>query len=721
MTTDFRQDMTRQYHIIFLCFFLFTSSLYSQKKGQALIDSLQAALPATAEDTNRVIILAKLSHTFHTINPDSGIIYGENGLTLARRLNYKTGMAVLYKSIMANYYIKADNKKSLEFAEKAIALYKETGDRKGLASAFSNTAVVLVNLSNYTKALEYDFAALKINEEIGNEIGIASNQQNLGILYYNIREFDKALVCYNKAITIYRKLNDENGVADNYCNIGNIYSVKKNYDQVIEYNKKALKIYELQQDRNGIATCLANIGNANFEKGNILNAIENNFKALELNREIGNRNGMVLNTGNISNLFLLLFKDTTGLKLPDSLGNRKQLLLKAEVYSTNAVSIAEEISSPTLAYTNYFVLSEIQNQSGQYKKALENYRRGVAIKDSIFSKDSRSRLDELEAQRTEDLQAKEIEIQRLLLAKARNERWYYISGTIGLLLLLIVVLNRFRIKKLSNEKLERAFNELKDTQQQLIRQEKLAALGALTAGIAHEIKNPLNFVNNFSEISSDQIDELIESESLTEKNEIAGDIKENLNRISRHGKRADDIVQHMLQHARHGDSEKTATDINNLCHVVSDRTLHGWRIKNPDFSVELKKDFYADLPVVKTVSQEISLVISNLVNNSLYVLYEKSKLHIQNQDASDSDLPQLTISTSMNNQKVVIRVCDNGPGIPSEISHKIFEPFFTTKPAGSGTGLGLSICYDIIRSHGGDLVLSGSVPGHTEFRIEIPV
>jgi len=261
------------------------------------------------------------------------------------------------------------------------------------------------------------------------------------------------------------------------------------------------------------------------------------------------------------------------------------------------------------------------------------------------------------------------------------------------------------------EELEKALEELKAAQAQLIQSEKMASLGELTAGIAHEIQNPLNFVNNFSEVSQELIDEMhheLDKGDFEEVKAIANDIKNNLEKIHHHGSRADSIVKGMLQHSRTSIGEKTLTDINELADEYLRLSYHGLRAKDKSFNADFKAHLDPNLPKIKVVPQDIGRVLLNLINNAFYAVNELRK----KSDNSEYK-PAVTVSTSKgeNGKTIIIKVADNGPGIPKQVKDKIFQPFFTTKPTGQGTGLGLSLSYDIVKAHGGELKVESPHPG----------
>jgi signal transduction histidine kinase len=275
----------------------------------------------------------------------------------------------------------------------------------------------------------------------------------------------------------------------------------------------------------------------------------------------------------------------------------------------------------------------------------------------------------------------------------------------------------------TNAALSQSLEELKSTQAQLIHSEKMASLGELTAGIAHEIQNPLNFVNNFSEVSSEMIEEVNEAltpgsglPDIDEAREILEDLKSNLEKITHHGKRASGIVKSMLDHSRTNTGEKEETNINILCDEYLRLAYHGMRAKDRSFNVVLETKFDEGIPSIKIIPQDIGRVLLNLINNGLQALNSEMK------DTNQlNKSPKLKLITKLIRDEIRISVIDNGPGIRDAIKDKIFQPFFTTKPTGEGTGLGLSLSYDIIRSHGGKILIDSTLGEGTSFTIILPI
>ena len=271
----------------------------------------------------------------------------------------------------------------------------------------------------------------------------------------------------------------------------------------------------------------------------------------------------------------------------------------------------------------------------------------------------------------------------------------------------------------TNTALQKSLEELKAAQAQLIQSEKMASLGELTAGIAHEIQNPLNFVNNFSEVSNELLDEMteqLEKGNAEEAKAIANEIKMSLEKINLHGKRADGIVKSMLQHSRTSNNKKEPTDINVLADEYLRLAYHGLRAKDKSFNAALKTDYDETIGLIKIISQDIGRVILNLITNAFYAAMEKKKLQPEGYE------PTVTVSTKKIDNKIIVTVKDNGTGIPQKALDKIFQPFFTTKPTGQGTGLGLSLSYDIVtKGHGGEIKVETKEGESTGFSVILPV
>ncbi len=304
------------------------------------------------------------------------------------------------------------------------------------------------------------------------------------------------------------------------------------------------------------------------------------------------------------------------------------------------------------------------------------------------------------------------------------QRWNTVAG-LPMLSAAIGTYAFLTIKK-AEEEVAREKEDLKAAQKQLVQQEKMASLGELTAGIAHEIQNPLNFVNNFSEVNREILEEL-KTERLKPniernddlQNDLIDDITENSEKINHHGKRAEAIVKGMLQHSRTSSGIKEPANINILCDEYLRLSYHGLRAKDKSFNADFKTDFDESIEKINIVPQDLGRVLLNLFNNAFYAVNEK--LTVQHSQLTAGYKPLVSVKTKKINNKIEIVVTDNGNGIPSNIVDKIFQPFFTTKPTGSGTGLGLSLSYDIIKAHGGEIKVETKEGEGSKFTLQIPV
>jgi two-component system NtrC family sensor kinase len=402
-------------------------------------------------------------------------------------------------------------------------------------------------------------------------------------------------------------------------------------------------------------------------------------------------------------------------------------------YSTQAVAVARNINLMNQVLRSYRYLSLAYKQTGPLDSAYKYLDLMVSTKDSMYSAEKiklvqlisireQNRLRETEQQKT-DLTNK-IKIYSLLAGLAvfcfigflffRNSRKEKNA--------------KMQLQK-KNDLIEKALGDLKATQSQLIQSEKMASLGELTAGIAHEIQNPLNFVNNFSEVNKElaaELQEELESGNIQSAKEITEDIKNNSEKINHHGKRADAIVKGMLQHSSSKGGQKEPTDINKLADEYLRLAYHGIRAKDNTFNATLKTEYDESIGTINIVPQDIGRVLLNLITNAFYAVGEKSKTlstapaptAVENR-TTDFE-PTVIIKTAKTDNRVFISVSDNGNGIPSLIIDKIFQPFFTTKPTGQGTGLGLSLAYDIVKTHGGTITADNTSNGVT-FKIELPI
>jgi signal transduction histidine kinase len=421
---------------------------------------------------------------------------------------------------------------------------------------------------------------------------------------------------------------------------------------------------------------------------------------------------------------------------------RKQGKMDSSFYFTDAaLALAQQMNSPDLLLRTWSELVQIYNSLDRHDSTVKYQAMIIAMKDSLFN----SKQSQLFRNIDFDEQQRQQEMENVKKTyREQVQKYGLLAGLIVFLSIAIILWRNNRHKQrayslLKNQKqetdfqkskVEKTLDELRATQAQLIQSEKMASLGELTAGIAHEIQNPLNFVNNFSEVNNELIEELKskklnhdnnreKNENSDQESEILSDIFKNNEKISYHGKRADAIVKGMLQHSRTSSGQKEPTDINALADEYLRLAYHGLRAKDKTFNAKIETDFDNNIGKINIIRQDIGRVILNMINNAFYAVGEIAKAP-QFPKGGVGYEPLVTVSTKKLGDKVSISVADNGGGIPQKALDKIFQPFFTTKPTGQGTGLGLSLSYDIIKAHGGEIKVQTKEGEGTIFTVVLP-
>lgn len=360
-------------------------------------------------------------------------------------------------------------------------------------------------------------------------------------------------------------------------------------------------------------------------------------------------------------------------------------------------------------YENIYLCYEI---NGNKDSTLKYETLTLKAKDSINTARLRSISEFQNQSLDEQLRLKNIEKEKILYQnRIRNLALF--GGLTFISAIAFILYRNNRQKQKANQLLEQTLTELKDTQSQLIHAEKMASLGELTAGIAHEIQNPLNFVNNFSDLNLELLDELKTAQDPATKEQLISDLEKNIEKVLHHGKRADTIVKGMLSHSRKNSGKRTPTNINALCDEYIKIAYHSLGARGDNSKISIQQHYEHHLPKLNMVPQDIGRVILNLINNAYYAVLERS--------AEPSFEPKVTVSSFQRDNKVHLVVEDNGKGIPESIKEKIFQPFFTTKPTGEGTGLGLSLSYDVIKAHKGSIAVESEEGKGTKFTVILPL
>ncbi|MCU0382124.1 MAG: ATP-binding protein [Chitinophagaceae bacterium] len=689
--------------------FLSVCLLQFQVHGQSeKIDEARRQLAGNLSDTGKMVQYGIMCFELRETNPDSSFHYASLMYPIAQQLNLPL--------------------------ESSFAL--------------AETGYALITLGNFPRALQSLLKSIEVLDQAREDIPVLSPA------FENLDPFS------NRQDDVERQKLTRLGLC--YAYLGIAHNNAQNYRKAVNYTSFGFQIGTRLGNNHLVCVVLIPMGRAFVSLGKPDSALwcfeqaQASAMATQFPKYMGS---IMLNKGRV---YLEMHKPEEALA-----AYRQGLLLSTEQgYFRGVVASAVAIAGifqgmgrmdSVMKYLNYG-LENIQNLKApevnlRLYKALAQYYTAAGEKDSVVKYQSliiganEILFNAKQAQEFQNIefneQQKIEDLERAELAYRSRMRTNGLLGGLGLLATIMILLwrnNRQRIRAnqlLQGQKndLETTLVKLQSTQTQLVHAEKMASLGELTAGIAHEIQNPLNFVNNFSELNKDLIEELqeeLKKGDIREASSIAENLKENEDKINLHGRRADGIVKSMLQHSRSSSGQKEPTDVNNLVDEYVRLTYHGFRAKHKDFNVKLDIDLDPTLPQIPIVAQDIGRVILNLLNNAFQAVQEKAKtagpgyqptISIKTHSAhNEPGIPgnKQTPSEIGNPKSIAIAIADNGPGIPESIKDKIFQPFFTTKPTGQGTGLGLSLSYDIVKAHGGLIELLESNSSGTAFKVQLP-
>jgi signal transduction histidine kinase len=623
-------------------------------------------------------------------------------VSLLRRCISTRGTAFFRKDSLASYY------------ERGLVLLRQMHqDSLTLMSSFATACMDIVD---YPRALQVYFIALHASKERKDSASTESILDQIGNLFQAVKDYKKSIEYCREAIT---------------------YGSKNQFYFLFSHIDIALSFVEFDQKDSAryYADKAYNIAKGMYGKnifGGVLNTLGRVYAKLgDDNKALDYLRRSYIYFTKIASDYSNYCESTIGLAtyfkkagMPDS----TLFYAKLGLHTAQANDFFSFVSEAGKLITEYYqnkhnadsALFYQQINFDAYKK-LYNDESSRQFQNSFFAEQKR--------------EAEIAEAKRIAADQYAGKLRLYGMITIAIVALIIgIIVFRNNIRKqksfdllkkqkqeidLQKSKLEVSITELQTTQSQLIQSEKMASLGELTAGIAHEIQNPLNFVNNFSEVNQELIAEMnseIEKGNYAEVKAISKDITENEQKINHHGKRADAIVKGMLQHSRSSSGVKEPTDINALADEYLRLAYHGLRAKDKSFNSTMKTDFDESIGKINVLTQDLGRVILNLITNAFYAVTEKKKQGIEKYE------PTVFVSTKKEGNKVMIKIRDNGMGIPGKVREKIFQPFFTTKPTGEGTGLGLSMSYDIItKGHGGEISVTTQEGEYTEFSILLPV
>jgi two-component system NtrC family sensor kinase len=659
--------------VILALYLLSCSSVLAQVGGtNEMRDSLRNELRVARQDSSRVLIMVDISNSYMGIDLDSEGLYGH----------------------------------------KALALAEATGFQRGEAAALGAVGNYLQQSGDYPRSLEYLYRSLQISEQRNYPFEKAVCYNFIGNAYWFLGDHRKLIEFSNLSQNLFRTLGDspviQRWVTYNLLQLGDGYMELGN-DSAYAYLKA---FYEAtSRDNYWHPPALTNLGDYLFRKGDLRNSIGLVREGVALAKFNGDK--ITQAEGNV--VMSKIFRAE---------GNRDSSIF----YAMNGLQASYTYKYGLGVYKNSRQLAEAFEPS-DLRSALFYRKIYDSVNEAMYGA---RKVQELQKTLADEQRRQQIARQFMLEREARFKLYGFVGG---LLIMMVVAFGLYRnilqrkkvngILRIQKEMVETTLSDLRTTQAQLVQAEKMASLGELTAGIAHEIQNPLNFVNNFSDINRELIHEAdmaLDKGGGPEVKQILSDLRDNEEKISHHGRRADAIVKSMLQHSRTSSGQKEPTDLAALADEYLKLAYHGLRAKDKDFNVTLETDFAPDLPKVNVVPQDIGRVLLNLYNNAFHAVQERGKqgeigylpkVRVEIKSVANSQLPVANSESGTlpagrqvrNPESVRIAVIDNGPGIPEAIRTKIFQPFFTTKPTGQGTGLGLSLSYDILRAHGGEINL----------------
>jgi two-component system NtrC family sensor kinase len=648
--------------ILTICFLIVLSTAL---QAQSEIDSLKRKLAVEKDDKTRVFIMESLSYAYLSAHPDTALKYALAGLQLAVDIKYPKGEMACINALGNVYFNIGEYPKALTKYLQYLKMKENSADPGNIAIAYFNLANVYTETNDYQHALMYLMKARKADEKLKDTAAILYDWYSLGSVYLRMEKADLALYNLKKSHQLAVKTHDMNMLGAILNTLGELYLFKKDTLQARKYFKLSIPYVLAVGDDDVLSADYFGIAKTFHKTGHIDSAI---------------------------------------------------------YFSGKSMSVATKGPFPKHILEVSTFLSGIFSRRKQFDQAFHYLQLSTKMKDSLFNIEQMRKVQNMnfeEQQRQKSMLAAQVKYRNDLQLMAV----LFVSAIFfGIALFLWRANKREQAAKLllqqEKEKVESTLLKLTETQAQLIHSEKMASLGELTAGIAHEIQNPLNFVNNFSEVNRELLMEMrseLEKANLTELDEITADIIANEEKISQHGKRADAIVKGMLQHSGSSTGVKEPTDVNALADEHLRLAYQGMRAKDNSFHAVVKTEFDPMLPEIKIIPRDISRVLINLYNNAFYAVNEKKR-------NADKDFePSVSVTTNLLGTNVEIKVTDNGNGIPKQNIDKVFQPFFTTKPAGEGTGLGLSLSYDVVKMHGGEIKINMKEGSGATFIVRLPI
>ena len=637
------------------------------------IDSLLLRFSNETSGPLRMGLARELGLFFTDIDPDTTMYFLNTQLQLAQSLGERLWEGDALRRLGYLTYLQGSYSESFSYNTQALTLFMDT--------------------SNERKVWEPSRLSLAGTPEQSRLTELALTFFHRAQLYTWISNISEQRPLYRKAIEIIDKAGDDAIASFMYSSLAESY-IEEYPDSAMMYLSIGLEKSEKVGFMKYRGNDLSRMGRAHKSLNDFDSAEKYYLEAIAKSREVNNFRHLAIAYYELARLNQLT-GDTTS-----ALDN-----------AIKSYEAADSIQNLSVISDVGLMLSKLYEQLNDTDKAYYYLRLSQAASETLQK--------ENQIRRASDLQfAEQLRLRDLEEAQARSQARLRITILMGVLFTIAVVAflmyRNNRQKQAANKVLENTLDNLKATQNQLVQQEKLASLGQLTAGIAHEIKNPLNFVNNFSEVSIELVDEAIEERSKAQESrdetlvdEILEDIKSNLKKVHEHGSRANGIVTSMLQHSRGGSGKVEPTDLNALIKEYSSLAFHGMRAGKNPINVDIDLQLNDQIKNIPLIGEDFSRVLLNLCNNAFDAMRATAEIRP----------PKLTIRTIPEPEKIIIEVEDNGPGIPEDIRDKILQPFFTTKKGTEGTGLGLSITHDIVKAHGGQIKIESKENEGSKFSI----
>ena len=679
---------------------------------------------------NCYVVSARLNH--HYGNIKQSIKDNYDALRLFEKAGSKIGMYNVHTGLGIMYEDQKNWKEALNSYMAAKKAAEDIPAKEVLAGAYNNLGNTYRELGNIDEAHKAFKEALKLSEQSGDRKGIATAQGNLGTIYSLMGNQTEALKAYDEARKRFEDIGSKESATISYLESGSVLFDLKRYDEAKQTLEKGLELAKQVGYKEIISKSYRLLSQIDTVKGNYASALQNYNQYITYRDSISNAEAAKqLSEQRLQYAFS---KKEDSMRLQQALiaeqlekqtllSKQQQQELKLKQASLELTQREKDVQMLKFLQTK----TELQLSNEQNEKKLALAQQEKTIQEAELEKQTLH-----SKQKEQEIMLKD---RKLAIQKAQRNIW--LAGAIAFLVLSFIMFRNYRQKQKANhllqqqnaeledqrDKIKKAMAELQQTQIQLVQKEKMASLGELTAGIAHEIQNPLNFVNNFSEVNFDLGNELkaeVTKLSLTKEQQeylhsIADELLQNQQKITHHGKRAEAIVKNMLQHSRKSIGVKESIDINALVDECLRISYHGYRSKHKTFETKIETDFDKAASHANVIPQDISRVLVNLLNNAFYAVNERKK------QLNGSFEPKVFVRTQKNGNNVTIVVKDNGTGIPEKITAKVFQPFFTTKPSGEGTGLGLSLSYDLVtKGHGGEMKVESKEGEGAKFTIQLP-